>query len=53
MVVNWGPEGLDELLNYTYFEIGDSVFDIILTIVFIVIIKRIHKNQRLNFLEQY
>ena len=53
MVVNWGPEGLDELLNYKYFEIGDSVFDIILTIVFIVIIKRIYKNQRLNFLEQY
>ena len=53
MVVKWAPEGLDELLNYKYFEIGDSVFDIILTIVFIVIIKRIYKNQRLNFLEQY
>ncbi len=49
----WDPEGLDEWLNYTYFEIGNSVFEIILTIVFIVVIKKIYENQRLNFLEQY
>ena len=49
----WDPEGLDEWLNYTYFEIGNSVFDIILTIVFIVVIKKVYMNQRLNFLEQY
>ena len=52
MVVKWAPEGLDDLLNYKYFEIGDSVFDIILTIVFIVIIKKIYENQKLNFLKQ-
>ncbi|MBK27365.1 MAG: hypothetical protein CMO77_00865 [Verrucomicrobiales bacterium] len=53
MIIKWEPVNPDEWLNYTYCEIGYSVYEIILTIVFIFVIKRIYENQKLNLLEQY
>jgi len=53
MIFKWEPLNPEEWLNYTYCEIGYSVYEIILTIVFIFVIKRIYENQKLNLLEQY